>query len=146
MRKDLDIIREEREKKLGKNYRWIALSNTTLGILMATIDSSILIISLPAIFSGLGINPLTPGNIGLLLWLLLGYIIMSSVVVVTIGRLSDMFGRVKLYNLGFLIFSIGSILLYIVSYTLVGVTAVLAMIIFRLVQGFGGGFLFANGT
>ncbi len=144
--KDYDKEEQEREKKLGKNYKWIALSNTTLGILMATIDSSILIISLPAIFSGLGINPLTPGNIGLLLWLLLGYIIMSSVVVVTIGRLSDMFGRVKLYNLGFLIFSIGSILLYVVSYTLVGVTAVLAMIIFRLVQGFGGGFLFANGT
>ncbi len=141
-----DKEEQEREKSLGKNYKWIALSNTTLGILMATIDSSILIISLPAIFSGLGINPLTPGNIGLLLWLLLGYIIMSSVVVVTIGRLSDMFGRVRLYNLGFLIFSIGSILLYIVSYTLVGVTAVLAMIIFRLVQGFGGGFLFANGT
>ncbi|MEM0201198.1 MAG: MFS transporter [Candidatus Micrarchaeaceae archaeon] len=143
---DYDVEEQEREKKLGKNYKWIALSNTTLGILMATIDSSILIISLPAIFSGLGINPLTPSNIGLLLWLLLGYIIMSSVIVVTIGRLSDMFGRVKLYNLGFLIFSIGSILLYIVSYTLVGVTAVLAMIIFRLVQGFGGGFLFANGT
>ncbi len=141
-----ELEEQEREKKLGKHYKWIALSNTTLGILMATIDSSILIISLPAIFSGLGVNPLTPGNISLLLWLLLGYIIMSSVIVVTIGRLSDIFGRVKLYNLGFLIFTIGSILVYVASYAFTGTTAVLAMIIFRLVQGFGGGFLFANGT
>jgi EmrB/QacA subfamily drug resistance transporter len=141
-----DIEEERRESELGPNYKWIALSNTTLGVLMASIDSSILIISLPAIFNGLGVNPLTPSNITLLLWLLLGYIIMSSVIVVTIGRLSDMFGRVRLYNLGFAIFAIGSILLYVVSYTLTGTTAVIMLIIFRLIQGFGGGFLFANGT
>lgn len=143
---EYDIEEQERESKLGSNYKWIALSNTTLGVLMATIDSSILIISLPAIFNGLGVNPLTPGNITLLLWLLLGYIIMSSVVVVTIGRLSDMFGRVRLYNMGFAIFAIGSTILYIISYTLTGTTAVLMLIIFRLLQGFGGGFLFANST
>ena len=141
-----DLIEQQREAKLGPNYKWIALSNTTLGVLMATIDSSILIISLPAIFNGLGVNPLTPGNITLLLWLLLGYIIMSSVVVVTIGRLSDMFGRVKLYNLGFAIFAIGSSALYIISYVFTGTFAVLMLIIFRLIQGFGGGFLFANST
>ncbi len=143
---EYDKLELEREKKFGPRYKWTALSNTTLGVLMATIDSSILIISLPAIFNGLGVNPLTPGNIGLLLWLLMGYIIMSSVVVVTIGRLSDMYGRVRLYNLGFAIFAIGSTLLYIVSYAFSGTTAVILLIVFRLVQGFGGGFLFANST
>ncbi len=141
-----DAKERERELKFGKNYKWIALSNTTLGLLMATIDSSILIISLPAIFNGLHINPLAPGNITLLLWLLLGYIITSSAVVVTIGRLSDIFGRVKLYNLGFAIFAIGSTMLYVVSYTMTGVNAVIMLIVFRLLQGFGGGFLFANST
>ncbi len=141
-----DELEQEREKKYGVNYKWIVLSNTTLGVLMASIDSSILIISLPAIFNGLGVNPLTPGNIGLLLWLLMGYIIMSSVVVVTIGRLSDMYGRVRLYNLGFAIFAIASTILYVITYAFTGTFAVLMLIIFRLIQGFGGGFLFANGT
>ena len=145
-REEYDLEERKRESKYGKNYKWITLSNTTLGVLMASIDSSILIISLPAIFNGLGVNPLTPGNIALLLWLLLGYMIMSSVIVVTIGRLSDMFGRVKLYNLGFAIFAIGSTILYAVTYLFTGTTAVLLMIVFRLVQGFGGGFLFANGA
>ena len=143
-KEEYDLEERRRESKYGKNYKWIALSNTTLGVLMASIDSSILIISLPAIFNGLGVNPLTPGNITLLLWLLLGYMIMSSVIVVTIGRLSDMFGRVRLYNLGFAIFAIGSTVLYAVTYLFTGTTAVLLMIVLRLVQGFGGGFLFAN--
>ncbi len=145
-KEEYDLEERKRESRYGKNYKWVALSNTTLGVLMASIDSSILIISLPAIFNGLGVNPLTPGNITLLLWLLLGYMIMSSVIVVTIGRLSDMFGRVKLYNLGFAIFAIGSTILYAITYLFTGTTAVLLMIIFRLVQGFGGGFLFANGA
>ncbi len=143
-KEEYDLEERRRESKYGKSYKWIALSNTTLGVLMASIDSSILIISLPAIFNGLGVNPLTPGNITLLLWLLLGYMIMSSVIVVTIGRLSDMFGRVRLYNLGFAIFAIGSTVLYAVTYLFTGTTAVLLMIVLRLVQGFGGGFLFAN--
>ncbi len=143
---EYDKREARRESKYGHSYKWIALSNTTLGVMMATIDSSILIISLPAIFNGLGINPLTPGNITLLLWLLLGYIIMSSTVVITIGRLSDMFGRVRLYNLGFAIFAIGSTLLYVASYAFKGTTAVEMFIILRLVQGLGGGFLFANST
>ncbi len=143
---EYDIEEQRRESRLGSNYKWIALSNTTLGILMATIDGSILIISLPAIFNGLGVNPLTAGNITLLLWLLLGYIIVSSVIVVTIGKLSDIYGRVRLYNLGFAIFAIGSTALYAISYIFTGTAAVLMLIIFRLIQGFGGGFLFANGT
>lgn len=126
------------------HYKWIALSNTTLGALMATIDSSILIISLPAIFKGMGVNPLVSGNTGLLLWLLLGYMITSSVVVVTIGRLSDMFGRVRIYNLGFLIFAIASTIIYIVSYATTGDAGVTWLIFLRLVQGLGGGFLIAN--
>jgi MFS family permease len=144
--KEYDIEERKRESKLGPGYKWTALSNTTLGILMASIDSSILIISLPAIFNGLGVNPLTPSNITLLLWLLLGYIISSSVIVVTIGRLSDMFGRVKFYNIGFAIFAIASTILYVISYTFTGTNAVIMLIIFRLIQGLGGGFLFANST
>ncbi|MDE1768798.1 MAG: MFS transporter, partial [Candidatus Micrarchaeota archaeon] len=141
-----DLEEKKRESRFGVNYKWIALSNTTLGILIATIDSSILIISLPAILNGLGVDPLTSGNITLLLWLLMGYIITSSVTVVTIGRLSDMFGRVRLYNLGFLIFAICSTLLWISSYLIHGNQGVLSLIVIRLFQGIGGAFLFANGT
>ncbi len=143
-KEEYDTNEIKREQKFGAHYKWIALSNTTLGALMASIDGSILIISLPAIFNGLGVNPLVTGNIDLLLWLLLGYTIMSSVVVVTIGRLSDMFGRVKLYNLGFAIFAIASTLIYISSYLIAGDTGVLTITLLRLVQGLGGAFLFAN--
>ncbi len=139
-----DEEERQREEKLGRGYKWIALSNTTLGALLASIDGSILIISLPAIFSGLGVNPLVSGNVDLLLWLLLGYTVVSSVTVVTIGRLSDMFGRVRLYNMGFAIFSFASILIYAASYLLSGDAAVLTITGFRLLQGLGAGFLFAN--
>ena len=141
-----DTEAEKKESKFGVNYKWIVMSNTTLGILIATIDSSILIISLPAVLNGLGVNPLTSGNITLLLWLLIGYIITSSVTVVTIGRLSDMFGRVKLYNLGFLIFAICSTLLWASTYLVHGSEGVISLIVIRLFQGLGGGFLFANGA
>ena len=82
-------------------YKWVALSNTTLGMLMATINSSIVLISLPAIFRGIGLNPLEPGNVSYLLWMLMGYMLVTAVLVVTFGRLGDMYGRVKIYNLGF---------------------------------------------
>lgn len=141
-----DKIEQEREAKYGKRYKWIALSNTTLGGLMAAINSSILIISLPALFRGLGVNPIVSSNIGVLLWILLGYLIVSSVAVVSIGRLSDMFGRVKLYNLGFLIFTVFSVLLYASSYLLTGTIGVFSIIILRLFQGLGGAFLIANST
>ena len=95
----------------GDAYKWIVLSNTTLGILMATINSSILLISLPAIFRGIHINPLAPGESGYLLWILMGYMVVTAVLLVTFGRISDMFGRVKMYNLGFAIFTLGSVLL-----------------------------------
>lgn len=141
---EYDIEERQRESKFGIHYKWIALSNTTLGSLMAAIDGSILLISLPAIFNGMGVNPLVAGNVDLLLWLLLGYTIMSSIVVITIGRLSDMFGRVKMYNLGFAVFAVASTIIYICSYLVTGDAGVLLITLLRLVQGLGGGFLFAN--
>ena len=84
----------------GPRYKWIALSNTTLGMLMATINSSIMLIALPDIFRGIGVNPLQPGNTTLLLWLIMGYLVVTAVLVVSFGRLGDMFGRVRMFNLG----------------------------------------------
>src|SRR6476661_2319703 len=84
-------------------YKWTALSNTTLGVFMAMLDSSIIIISLPAIFRGINLNPLLPANIGYLLWMLMGYLVVTAVLVVTFGRIGDIFGRVRMYNLGFAI-------------------------------------------
>ena len=89
-------------------YKWVALSNTTLGIFMAALDSSIVIISLPAIFRGIKLNPLLPSNIGYLLWMLMGYLVCMAVLVVTFGRLGDIFGRVRLYNLGFAVFTVAT--------------------------------------
>jgi MFS family permease len=125
-------------------YKWIALSNTTLGVLMASLNSSITIISLPAIFNGIKINPLVPSNTDYLLWMLLGFMIVSAVTLVTFGRLSDMYGRVRLYNAGFLVFTVGSLALYGVSLWMTGKSAALALILLRLVQGIGAAFLFAN--
>ena len=127
---------------VSDGYKWIALSNTTLGTLMATINSSIILISMPAIFTGIGINPLAPGETNYFLWLLLGYMVVTATLLVTFGRISDMLGRVKLYNLGFAIFTLGSILLFLTPGS--GDTAALEMVIFRLIQGVGAGFLFAN--
>ena len=123
-------------------YKWIALSNTTLGILMAALNSSIILISLPAVFRGIGVNPLQPGEIGYLLWLLLGYMVITAVFLVTFGRISDMFGRVRMYNAGFAVFTLGSILLFWAPGH--GNQAALELVLFRLVQGVGSAFLFAN--
>src|ERR1700751_4615225 len=92
-------------------YKWVALSNTTLGVLMATINSSIVIISLPAIFRGIHLDPLAPGNVGYLLWMLMAYLIVTAVLVVTVGRLGDVYGRVRLYNGGFVVFTVAAIAL-----------------------------------
>ena len=133
-----------RLRPTGPRYKWIALSNTTLGILMATINASIVLISLPAIFNGIGINPLAPGETNYLLWMLLGYMVVTATLVVSLGRISDIFGRVRLYNLGFAIFSAGSVLLFLTPGR--GDTAAIEMIAFRLVQAVGGSFLMANST
>src|SRR5215475_8759771 len=127
---------------IGPHYKWIALSNTTLGVLMATINANIVLIALPAIFDGIGINPLDPSQTNYLLWMLLGYMVVTATLLVTFGRISDMFGRVRLYNLGFAIFTVASILLWLTPGT--GNTGALELIIFRLIQGIGSGFLFAN--
>ncbi|MDB5075592.1 MAG: transporter, partial [Chloroflexi bacterium] len=125
-------------------YKWTVLGNTTIGTLVATINGSILLISLPAIFRGININPLEPGKSGYLLWILLGYLVVTATLLVTFGRISDMVGRVKLYNLGFAIFTAASFLLVFTPGS--GDQAAMEILIFRLVQGIGGAFLFANGT
>ncbi len=121
-------------------YKWVALSNTTIGVLMASINGTITIISLPAIFRGIDINPFT--SFQYLLWILMGYSVVTATLLVSFGRLSDIYGRVRLYNLGFLIFTIGSILLSITPNK--GSLGALELIIFRIVQGIGGAFLFSN--
>jgi MFS family permease len=123
-------------------YKWVALSNTTLGVLMATLDGSIVIIALPAIFRGIGLDPLAPGNIGYLLWMILGYLLVSAVLVATFGRLGDIFGRVPMYNLGFLVFSVASLALSVDPFT--GADGALWLIGFRVVQAVGGAMLTAN--
>jgi MFS family permease len=124
------------------NYKWIVLSNTTLGVLMATINGSILLIALPDIFRGVGINPLEPGNTSLLLCLIMGYLVVTAVLVVTFGRLGDMFGRVKMYNAGFAVFSVFSVLLSVTW--MHGTAGVLWLIVMRILQGVGGAMLMAN--
>jgi EmrB/QacA subfamily drug resistance transporter len=121
-------------------YKWVALSNTTIGTLMASIDGTIVLIALPAIFRGININPFT--SFQYMLWILFGYSIVTATLLVTFGRLSDMFGRVRLYNLGFLIFTVGSIMLSITPSQ--GDAGAIEIIVFRIVQGIGGAFLFAN--
>jgi len=133
-------------QKLKENthYKWVALSNTTLGVLMASINGSIMIISLPAIFRGIKLDPLQPGNINYLLWTLMGYMVCTAVLVVTFGRLGDMFGRTKMYNAGFLVFTIASIALSLTPGH--GGAAALYIIIVRIIQGVGGALLMSNST
>ncbi|MDA8290208.1 MAG: MFS transporter, partial [Actinomycetota bacterium] len=92
-------------------YKWTALVNVTLGVLMATIDGSITLIAMPDIFRGIHLDPLQPGNSFYLLWMLLGFLVVTSVLVVNFGRLGDIYGRVKLYNLGFVVYTVFSLLL-----------------------------------
>ncbi len=130
--------------KKSLDYKWVALANTTLGVIMATIDSSIMLIALPDIFRGIKLNPLLPGNSFYLLWMILSFLIVSSVLVVSFGRLGDMFGRVNMYTLGFAIYTISSILLTITWMT--GANAALYLVIMRIFQGVGAAFILANST
>jgi len=123
-------------------YKWVALSNTTVAVLLATIDGSIMLIAMPDIFRGIRLNPLVPGNSFYLLWMILGYLVVSSVLVVSLGRLGDMFGRVRMYNLGFVIYTAASLLLTIDWMT--GGAGADWLIGMRIVQGIGGAFLLAN--
>jgi len=126
----------------GTHYKWLALSNTTLGMLAATVNASIVIISLPAIFRGIKLNPLTPGNVSYLLWMLMGYLVVSAVLVVTLGRLGDIYGRVKMYNAGFTIFALGALALPFDPLT--GPAGAMWLIGFRVIQAVGGAMLMAN--
>jgi MFS family permease len=126
------------------HYKWVALSNTTIGMLIVTINSSIVLISLPAIFRGIELDPLAPGNVSYLLWMIMGFLLVSAVFVVTLGRLGDIYGRVKIYNLGFLVFAASSVALSLDP--LHGAGGAMWLIIGRVVQGIGGAMLFANST
>ena len=123
-------------------YKWVALTNTTAGVLLATIDASILIIAMPDIFRGIHLDPLVPGNSVYLLWLILGYLVTGSVLVVSVGRLGDMYGRVRMYNLGFVIYTVASLFLTIDWMT--GHEGALWLLVWRVVQGIGGAFLVGN--
>jgi MFS family permease len=143
-----DVAREETARRRASMdhdhpfYKWIALSNTTLGMLLAAINASIVLISLPAIFRGIGLNPLAPGNVGYLLWLLMGYLVVTAVLVVFFGRLGDIFGRVRIYNLGFVVFTVAAIALSFDPFHLGG--GALWLIAWRVVQGVGGAMLMAS--
>ena len=113
--------------------RRVALSVTTVGLLAAMLNSSILLISLPAIFAGLGLDPLAPENISYLLWMLMGYMLVTAVLVVTFGRLGDQYGRAKLFNLGFAIFTAASIACALVPSS--GSAGAMELICLRIVQG-----------
>ena len=123
-------------------YKWVALSNTTLGVLLATLDLSITLIAMPDIFRGIHLDPLVPSNSLFLLWMILGYMVVTSILIVSLGRLGDMFGRVKIYNLGFLIYTVASLLLAVDWMT--GRAGASYLIGFRIVQGIGGACLLAN--
>lgn len=129
---------------LGPHYKWIALSNTTLGMLIATINSSIVLIALPDIFKGIDLNPLESGNTSYLLWMMMGFLVVTAVLVVSFGRLGDMFGRARMYNMGFAIFTVSSIFLAITWFD--GPAAAIWLIAWRVVQGVGGAFLMANSS
>jgi MFS family permease len=127
---------------LPANYKWVALFISTLGMLMATIDGSIVLISLPDVFRGIGIDPLEPGNTFYLLWMILGFLVVTSVSVVSLGRMGDIYGRVRTYNLGFAVFTFFSLLLSITWMT--GHGAAIWLITMRLFQGVGAAMLMAN--
>jgi MFS family permease len=122
----------------------VALTNTSVGMFMAVLDSSIVIIAMPAIFRGIGLNPLAPGNISYLLWMIMGYVLVSAVLVVSLGRLGDMVGRVRIYNLGFVVFTAASIALSVDPAR--GAAGAMWLIVWRLVQATGGACLMANST
>ncbi|MGH2856901.1 MAG: MFS transporter [Solirubrobacteraceae bacterium] len=124
------------------NYKWVALSNCTLGVLLATLDASITLIAMPDIFRGIKLDPLVPSNSFYLLWMILGFLVVSSVLIVSLGRLGDMYGRVRTYNLGFVIYTSSSLVLTVDWLT--GREGAMYLIVFRIVQGIGAACLLAN--
>ncbi|MBP2454450.1 MFS transporter [Mycolicibacterium lutetiense] len=137
----------DRRKQIDQHhpfYKWVVLSNTTLGILLASVNASIVLISLPAIFRGIGLNPLAPGNVSYLLWMLMGYLVVTAVLVVPFGRLGDMYGRVRIYNLGFVVFTLAAIALSFDPFQLGG--GAVWLIGWRVIQGVGGAMLMASSS
>ena len=134
--------RLDSSQAIPDSYKWVALFVSTLGMLMATIDGSIVLISLPDIFRGIGLNPLEPGNSFYLLWMILGFLVVTSVLVVSLGRLGDIYGRVRTYNLGFAVFTFFSVLLSITWLT--GHPGGIWLIVMRIFQGVGAAMLMAN--
>jgi MFS family permease len=124
------------------HYKWVALSNTTIGMLLATVNVSSVLIAMPAIFRGIGVDPLDPSNFGLLLWTLMGYMLVTAALVVNLGRIGDMYGRVRMYNLGFAAFTLASVGLSLIWSS--GTPGALELIGLRMVQAVGGAMLMAN--
>jgi hypothetical protein len=131
--------RLDHSQPIPSNYKWVALFVSTLGMLMATIDASITLIALPDIFRGIGIDPLLPGNSFYLLWMILGFLVVTSVLVVSFGRLGDIYGRVRIYNLGFAVFTLFSLALSVTWLT--GHPAGIWLIVMRIFQGVGAAML-----
>jgi len=123
-------------------HRWVALTNTTMAVFMSSLDGSVILIALPAIFNGIHLDPLAPGNIAYLLWMIMGYRLVQAVFVVSLGRLGDTLGRVRIYNLGFAVFTVASILLSLDPFT--GSRAAMWLIGWRFLQALGGSMLTAN--
>ncbi|WP_059015590.1 MFS transporter [Mycobacterium sp. M26] len=142
-----EIETDRRRRRMDHDhphYKWVVLSNTTLGILLAAVNASIVLISLPAIFRGIGLNPLAPGNVSYLLWMLMGYLVVTAVLVVPFGRLGDMFGRVRIYNIGFVVFTLAAIALSFDPFHLDG--GAIWLIAWRVIQGIGGAMLMSSSS
>ena len=129
-------------RKPGIAYKWIALSNTTIGVLLATVNATSILIAMPVIFRGINISPLDPQNFNYLLWLLMGYMVVSAVLVVTAGRIGDMFGRTRVYNIGFAIFTVAAVGLSAVWSQ--GAAGAIELIVLRMVQAVGGAMVMAS--
>ena len=141
---DTAVARDSRGEEGELHYKWVALILATLGVVMVTINQSILLISLPDMFRGIHLNPLTPSNVSYFLWVFMGFLLVTAVLVVSLGRVGDIFGRARMFNLGFALFTLFSVLLSATFFT--GTTAALWIIVMRVFQGVGGAFLFANST
>ncbi|HXM87166.1 MAG TPA: MFS transporter, partial [Solirubrobacteraceae bacterium] len=141
---EASVGQSDAERRRNDRYKWIALSNTTLAVLLATLDGSITLIAMPAIFRGIHLDPLKPANSFYLLWMILGFLVVTSVLIVSLGRLGDMYGRVKMYNLGFVIYTIASLILTVDWLT--GQAGAMYLVVFRVVQGVGAAFLLANSS
>ncbi|MCW3029055.1 MAG: transporter [Solirubrobacterales bacterium] len=139
---DPTVTRSNGGAPVTDRYKWIALSNVTLGVLLATLDGSITLIAMPDIFRGIHLDPLVPANSFYLLWMILGFLVVTSVLIVSFGRLGDMFGRVRMYNIGFVIYTLASLALTVDWMT--GPAGAIYLIAFRVVQGVGAAFLLAN--